>query len=67
MFFYAFVRKIPMGYGMTCAAVYGDFFIDLSRETPIPIAKSAFPESVFHRLSRTQKRAAKFLSFAARS
>ena len=30
--FYAFVRKIPMGYGMTHAAVYGDFFIDLSRE-----------------------------------
>ena len=27
MFFYAFVRKIPMGYGMTHAAVYGDFLL----------------------------------------
>ena len=25
--FYAFVRKIPMGYGMTHAAVYGDFLL----------------------------------------
>jgi len=24
--FYAFERKIPMGYGMTHAAVHGDFF-----------------------------------------
>ena len=28
MFFYVFVRKIPMGYGMTHAAAHGDFSID---------------------------------------
>ena len=45
MFFYAFVRKIPIGYGMTHAAVYGDFLLTFYSHSFVASSQMEYPAS----------------------